>query len=149
MGIPEASAWRLMPLIGTIDIVLAVLLLLQPRRVILVWMSLWCVWTALLRPLSGTSMWEFWERGGNFGPPILFLILSGKFTMRAKDWFGKLEFAELTEERLHTIEVLLRFFLAFWPFRLDSYYAKGHFSRALSIHRATGHKISSRRSRLF
>lgn len=33
----------------------------------LAWMLLWCLWTALLRPLSGQGWWEFLDRAGNYG----------------------------------------------------------------------------------
>ncbi|MGB0460355.1 MAG: hypothetical protein ACPGH0_04170 [Opitutales bacterium] len=52
-GIEPAIAWKLQPLIGAFDILMAVLLLVQPRRIILVWMFLWALWTAALRPLAG------------------------------------------------------------------------------------------------
>ena len=51
--IPSAWAWKLMPFVGTFDIALGVAALVWPRRWIWLWMAVWAVWTALLRPLSG------------------------------------------------------------------------------------------------
>jgi hypothetical protein len=76
-GIPEQFSWPLMPIIGAIDISLGVLALVYPIRVVLVWMIVWTVWTALLRPLAGQGVWEFFERAGNFGVPLAFLYLTG------------------------------------------------------------------------
>ena len=63
-GIPEAWAWKLMPIIGTMDIAMGLMALVLPNRWLWMWMSFWAVWTALLRPLSGDSMWEAVERAG-------------------------------------------------------------------------------------
>jgi hypothetical protein len=96
VGFSEEWALRLMPFVGLHDVLLAAVVLLKPNRPVLVWMTLWCVWTACLRPISGMTMWEVWERAGNFGVPFAFLML----------WPG------LTENRLPRLEFVLRFFLA-------------------------------------
>ena len=112
MGIPEEWALRLMPLVGSWDIALGLLLLWKPRRAILVWMFVWGVWTALLRPLSGETMWEVWERGGNYGPPFALLVMGGAFGVRWREWFGELVEPRLTLDRLDTIALVLRVSLA-------------------------------------
>ncbi|MGE0174995.1 MAG: hypothetical protein AB7T49_19535 [Oligoflexales bacterium] len=111
MGIPESWAWHLMPIIGTIDITLAILLVITGYRALMMWMCAWCVWTALLRPLSGASMWEVWERGGNFGPPLVLLVVGGAYLLRPKDLLKPMQLAPLTNERVQTVEILLRGFL--------------------------------------
>ena len=59
-GISEQVAWHLMPIIGLVDIGMALLLLIKHLRIVLVWMLIWSLWTAILRPISGTpGMWEF------------------------------------------------------------------------------------------
>ena len=68
-------AYRLMPVIGTVDIVVGVLALICPLPAIGIWMTLWAIWTALLRPLSGESGWEALERAGNYGVPLALLLL--------------------------------------------------------------------------
>jgi hypothetical protein len=52
-GFPEAWAWRLMPVVGSLDITLGLLALLAPTRAGLLYMACWGFLTALLRPLAG------------------------------------------------------------------------------------------------
>src|SRR6267142_5314169 len=77
VGIHESLAWRLMPIIGTIDICLAITTLLRPMRGLILYGAIWGLWTALLRPLSGEPIWEALERAGNYGVPMAFLLWSG------------------------------------------------------------------------
>jgi hypothetical protein len=67
----------MMPLIGTMDITMGVLTLVYPIRAVLLWAFVWGTWTALLRPLTGLGVWEFFERSGNFGVPLAMLYLCG------------------------------------------------------------------------
>ena len=76
VGIGRAAALHLMPLVGVFDVAMAVLVLIRPIRAVVFYMVLWCVWTALLRPLAGESFWEAIERAGNYGAPLaLFLLM--------------------------------------------------------------------------
>ncbi len=86
MGIPEWLAWRMEPLIGTMDITMGVLTLLSPRRGVLAWAVFWGFWTALLRPLAGQGFWELLERAGNFGVPLAMLYMSGWSTKLTAWW---------------------------------------------------------------
>ncbi len=76
-GVSEPWAWRLMPWVGAMDITVGCLALVWPSRALLLWAAAWGVWTALLRPLSGESCWEFWERAGNYGVPMALLAVAG------------------------------------------------------------------------
>ncbi len=89
-GIPESVAWPLMPWIGSMDIAMGILALVLPIRANFWWCIVWAVWTAALRPLSGEGIWEFLERGGNYGAPLALLALAG--------WRGGL-FSRLTFDR--------------------------------------------------
>jgi hypothetical protein len=82
-GIPEAWAWKLMPWVGTMDITMGILALVLPHRWLWAWMSFWALWTAALRPLSGDSIWEMLERGGNYSVPTALLLLA-----LGKPWFS-------------------------------------------------------------
>jgi len=73
-GISEPWAWRLMPWIGAMDISLGLLVFIWPCRALFNWGMIWCVWTALLRPLSGEPFWEALERAGNYGMPLAMLM---------------------------------------------------------------------------
>jgi len=86
VGIPEPWAWKLMPLIGTVDISVGLITLLSPRRAVLLYATIWGFWTALLRPLAGEPVWEALERAGNYGVPLAFLLAS-----QATGWFSTLE----------------------------------------------------------
>ncbi len=85
-GVGEAWAWRLMPWIGWMDITIGILALLRPSRALFMWAAVWTVWTALLRPLSGEPVWEFFERAGNFGVPVAILTVIGV----SGPWFSRL-----------------------------------------------------------
>ena len=76
-GIPEWLAWRLMPVIGAMDITLGLMALFVPIRGLVAWAIVWCTWTAVLRPLAGQGIWEFLDRAGNYGVPLALLYLSG------------------------------------------------------------------------
>jgi len=76
-GIPESLAWRLMPLIGAVDVLAGFVVLLAPRRIALGYMVVWATWTALLRPLAGEPLWEALERAGNYGVPLALLLWYG------------------------------------------------------------------------
>ena len=78
VGIPEPWAWRLMPLVGTVDVLAGMAVLYAPRALPLVYMTVWAAWTALLRPLAGEPVWEALERAGNYGVPLALLALTGR-----------------------------------------------------------------------
>jgi hypothetical protein len=98
VGIARDTAFTLMPLIGTLDIALGVLVLLRPIRAAVLYMALWAVWTAALRPLTGDSIFEMLERAGNYGVPLAFLFLLG-FFRNPRSWFSRAEPSALAPER--------------------------------------------------
>ena len=61
VGIPEWLAWRLMPVVGTIDIAARHPGAVRPMPVVLLYMAVWGVWTALLRPLPAKAGGSFWS----------------------------------------------------------------------------------------
>jgi hypothetical protein len=77
VGIPERWAYRLMPVVGGVDIFLGFLVLIRPIRAALIYMAIWGLWTALLRPLSGEPFWETIERAPNYLVPFALLYLRG------------------------------------------------------------------------
>src|SRR5688500_28586 len=76
-GIPPEPAYTLMPVVGTIDILMGLAVLLSPRPFILIYMAVWALWTALLRPLAGEPLFETMERAGNYGVPLALLLMVG------------------------------------------------------------------------
>lgn len=77
MGIGRETAFQMMPVVGTIDILLGIILLFRPFRAIAAWLVAWSIITASLRPLAGEPFAEFIERAGNFGAPLGMLLLAG------------------------------------------------------------------------
>jgi hypothetical protein len=77
VGIPERWAWTIMPMVGAVDVLAGMAVLFAPTRLPLTYMAVWALWTALLRPLAGESVFEAMERAGNYGVPFAFLLLSG------------------------------------------------------------------------
>jgi hypothetical protein len=77
VGIPESWAWRLMPIVGAVDVLAGMAVLFAPRGLPLLYMVGWATWTALLRPLAGESVFETFERAGNYGVPLALLLMTG------------------------------------------------------------------------
>ena len=76
VGIGHPHAFSLMSPVGILDLALGISVLVFPIRSVVFYMALWGLWTALLRPLAGESVWEAVERAGNYGAPFaLFLLL--------------------------------------------------------------------------
>lgn len=86
-GIPESWAWHLMPIVGAVDVIAGMAVLFAPRGLPLVYMTVWALWTALLRPLAGESVFETLERAGNYGVPFALLLLAG-FPRSLRDLLG-------------------------------------------------------------
>lgn len=98
-NIGPGAAYRLMPLIGALDISIGLLVLFTPRPAVIYWMLAWAVWTALLRPLAGESAWEAVERAGNYGVPAALLFVVARPTS-ALDVLRTARFRALTPEVL-------------------------------------------------
>ena len=84
VGIPSDMAYTLMPIVGTIDILVGLAVLVSPRPFTLLYMAVWGLWTALLRPLAGEPLFETMERAGNYAVPFAMLLLLG----RPRSWRG-------------------------------------------------------------
>lgn len=86
-GVSDAGlATQLLMLIGIMDIALAILILVKPVRLALLWMVFWGFWTALIRPLVGMPVWDFVERWANWGAPLALLFIYG-WPKTFKEWF--------------------------------------------------------------
>src|ERR1700744_4883572 len=88
-GIGPVMGYRIMPWLGTFDILCGLSLLLYPTRAVLLWLVIWGTTTAMLRPLSGEPFAEAIERAGNFGAPLaLLLICATGHTFKA--WLSRI-----------------------------------------------------------
>lgn len=75
VGFSRDMAIEIMPFIGALDLVIAFFLLVKPLNFIILWAIFWTLLTALMRPISGESPWEFVERGANWAVPLsLFFV---------------------------------------------------------------------------
>ena len=99
VGLDRAWAYRLMPWIGVMDVSLGLMMAVVPLPIVLLHLTVWGLWTAALRPLSGDSVWEFVERAGNYGVPLAFLALTGV----PRSWRGWLAPVWLSDTRPLTI----------------------------------------------
>ena len=85
-GVSDAgTATQILFILGMIDIALAILVLIKPMRLPLLWMIFWGFWTELLRPIVGMPIWDFVERWANWGAPLTLLLIIG-WPKSAKEW---------------------------------------------------------------
>jgi hypothetical protein len=93
-GIGHEMSYKLMPMVGTMDILMGISLLIYPTAMVFRWLVIWGTMTALCRPLSGEPFAEFIERAGNYGVPLALLILCSS-DLKGKTWltFIKPEFS--------------------------------------------------------
>ena len=78
-------ATQLLFVVGLVDLTVALVVLLRPVRIILLWAVFWGFWTALLRPIVGEPIWDFVERSANWGAPLALLLLLG-WPKKWRDW---------------------------------------------------------------
>ncbi|HEY7293440.1 MAG TPA: hypothetical protein VH916_00305 [Dehalococcoidia bacterium] len=114
-GFNNDFARTMMPIIGSWDITIGILVLVLPMRWMLVWTSYWSLFTAFLRPAAGQGWWEFLERGGNYGPPFALLLLSsvGANWRSVRYWFQRVSTRPtLTREKAQQLQWVLRISVA-------------------------------------
>jgi len=73
--------------VGSVDILIALIVLLKPIRAVLLWAVFWGFWTALVRPLVGEPIWDFVERWANWGAPLALLLLRG-WPRSIREWLS-------------------------------------------------------------
>ncbi len=78
-GITEAAVtlWHLSQWVGWFEILIGLLVLIRPRRELLLFVLVWKLATELLRPLVGQPLFQFIERGGDYALPFALLWLRG------------------------------------------------------------------------
>ena len=110
-GIGEESAVILQRMVGVMDITLGLIVLFMPTRWAILWIFLWAVWTASLRPLTGSAWWYFFERAGNYGPPLAFFLYAG-WGKTVKDWLRPIQTFTLTQNKIEVIKWVLTWSIA-------------------------------------
>ncbi len=108
-GIGRDAAYRLMPYLGSADILLGISILIYPTRIVLWWLVIWGMITAFLRPMSGEPFAEFIERAGNYGAPLALLILSVPKGQLFKKLFSTVQAPEhIDDDAIARVTKLLR-----------------------------------------
>ena len=87
LNVSPQAAGQLLLAIGILDVIVALIVLVKPIRVALLWAVLWGFWTALLRPIVGESFWDFVERSANWGAPLALLLILG-WPKSLREWFS-------------------------------------------------------------
>ena len=137
-GIPEDIAWRLMPIVGTMDIILGLLALFSPRKALFLFMAAWGLMTACLRPLAGEPVSELFERSYNYCVPLAtFLMIV--WDAKPHGWFYRVkDVPTLTVQHWQWLKILLQVAIALY---LISHGAFGAFDGKVSLsqqYEATG-----------
>jgi hypothetical protein len=74
-GFTVEAAEILMPIIGVIDILLAISVVIKPLRPVLIYAFIWAFATALMRWIADANVLGFVERAANWGAPLALLLL--------------------------------------------------------------------------
>lgn len=74
-GFSESFAIEVMPIIGLLDIIVALIIIIYPLKPVIVWAAFWAFMTALSRPISGEPMVEFVEKAANWVIPLTLLLI--------------------------------------------------------------------------
>ncbi len=85
-GAPTETATTLLLLIGLLDVLVALIVLIKPINIIILYAAVWGFWTALVRPLVGQSWLDFVERSANWGAPLALLLMRG-WPRNVREWF--------------------------------------------------------------
>lgn len=108
-GIGSTMAYKLMPFVGSVDILCGLSILFYPTKAVVSWLVVWGFITACLRPLSGEPFAELIERAGNFGAPLAMLLLCGNGALRPGNWLAKLiPPGRIDEEALLSVKKCLK-----------------------------------------
>ena len=86
-GITGSLADKLMYTIGAVDVVTAILAILKPIRILLIYAAVWGFMTAVARPVAGDPIWDFVERWANWAVPLALLYIRG-FPKNRKELFS-------------------------------------------------------------
>ena len=76
---------QILLVVGTLDIILAIIVLARPIKAAVLWMAFWGLFTAMIRwPFGPDPIWDFVERFANIGAPLALIFLLGW----PKNWKG-------------------------------------------------------------
>jgi hypothetical protein len=84
-GTDPVLSGQLLWWVGATDVLVALLVLVKPIRIVLLWAVFWGFWTALVRPLVGVGWLDFIERWANWAAPFALLLMQG-WPRSLKEW---------------------------------------------------------------
>jgi len=74
IGFTSNHAQTLLPIIGSIDLIVAFVILIRPIQAVLIYAFIWAFLTALIRPISGESILGFVERASNWATALALYV---------------------------------------------------------------------------
>ena len=111
-GIPENWAWRIMPVVGTMDIILGLFAFFAPRKSLLLYMAAWGLMTACLRPLAAEPISELFERSYNYCVPLA-AFLAIAWDVKSHGWWHRVKnVPTLTKKHWGWLKLLLQVAIA-------------------------------------
>ena len=75
VGFSLVNAEKIIVMIGVLDVLVAITIILKPFKYVALWAFIWAFSTALIRPLTGESIWQFVERASNWAVPLALFCL--------------------------------------------------------------------------
>ncbi|HSH64621.1 MAG TPA: hypothetical protein VLB84_02215 [Bacteroidia bacterium] len=108
-GFSVEQAKMIMPWIGVLDIIVALLVLIHPFRGVVIWAIFWTFATALTRWIAGEGVWEFIERGSNWAAPLALFLLSRIEVYHVKNQWVTIEKKAGKEKLVASLKGLLFF----------------------------------------
>jgi hypothetical protein len=105
-GFSVEQARTMMPVIGVLDIFVALLVLIHPFRAIVIWAVAWTFATALTRFIAGEGVWEFIERAANWSAPLALFLLNDVKVDQKTNW---IEFSKKIKEKPRFIPLMKKF----------------------------------------
>jgi hypothetical protein len=109
-GFTVEQSRMLMPLIGILDVIVALLVLIYPMRFVIRWAIFWAFSTALTRFIAGEGVWEFIERGANWVAPLALLLLNDLPAKEKVENFNRKEIRKIAKQKISINNFLSSFF---------------------------------------
>jgi hypothetical protein len=116
-GFSVEQSRMIMPLIGILDVIVALLVLIYPMRMVIRWAIFWTFSTALTRFIAGEGVWEFIERGANWAAPLALLLLNELPVKEKTMNFNRKEIQKIARQKI-SINNFLSFLFLFLCYSL-------------------------------
>jgi len=77
---------EILTLIGIMDIIFALIVLVKPVRIVVLWMAIWSTITVFVQVFVGEPIWNFLGRFANWGAPLALLMILPR-SQKLLEWF--------------------------------------------------------------